>query len=215
VTTTLGRPAASRREQPLLVCVMVAAVVVAGYLAYFRLMSNAVPHLFARWPDDLLGLLRLLVDVSPYALLALVLLVWGRSVSQGLRGALCALVAGIADWGLQEAENAVFEHHRLTQTDLRLFDWTMTLLLPTLVALAWGLARRSGRAWLVGVLVAPGLAAVRHLLETRSSAYGTWELHHGQWWVGRLEFVAPMVVACLVCWLIEHAWPTAEIESSA
>lgn len=198
---------------------MVAAVVVAGYLAYFRLMSRAVPHLYGHWPNDLLGLLRFLVEVSPFVLFAAVLLVWGRSARQRVAGAGCALLAGGADWGIQEAfQKLVFERNHLTQTNLRIFDWTLTLVVPTLVALSWGLARRSGRAWLVGVLVAPGLAWAHHLLQLHNPHVQSWEFHHGQWWVTRLEFVAPMVVACLVCWLIElNRPPTSapEMRSSA
>jgi hypothetical protein len=208
--TTLGTTTPTRRDEPLLMCVLVAAVVVAGYLAYFRLMTQTiVPRLYAHWPDGSLGLLRFLIEVSPYALLALVLLAWGRSGRQRVAGALCALVAGVADWGIPYAfEKLVVEGDHLTQTSLRVFDWAMTLLLPTLVALAWGLARRSGRAWLIGVLVAPALAWVHRMLQLHNGAWQSWEFHHGQWWVGRLEFIAPMVAACLVCWLIEVGWPT-------
>jgi hypothetical protein len=214
--TTLGRPAPTRRDEPLVLCALVAAVVVAGYLAYFRLMTQAVPHLFAHWPRGLFELLQFLIDISPYALFAVVLLVWGRSVRQRMAGALCALVAGVADWGIRYAfDKLLFARGHLTPTNLRVFDWTMTLLLPTLVALAWGLARRSGRAWLAGVLVAPALAWVHHVLQLHSPDWQSWEFHHGQWWVVRLEFIAPMVAACLACWLIEALATPADMGSSA
>ncbi|HET7071682.1 MAG TPA: hypothetical protein VFI40_12710 [Nocardioides sp.] len=214
--TTLETRTPRRRDQPLVMCALVAAVVVAGYLAYFQLMTHTVPHLYGHWPTGFIGLLQFLVEVSPYALFAVVLLAWGRSLRRRLAGAVCALVAGVADWGIQYAfDKLIYERGHFTQTNARVFDWTMTLLIPTLVALAWGLARRSGRAWPVGVLVAPALAWARHMLQFHNSDFQSWEFHHGQWWVVRLEFIAPMVAACLVCWLIEVATGTSEMRSSA
>ena len=204
--TTLGTTTPTRRDQPLLMCVLVAAVVVAGYLAYFKIMIQVVPHLAGHWPDGLLGLLRFLVEVSPFALLGLVLLSWGRNGRQRLAGALCALLAGVASWGIPYAYQKLFyERDHITQTNLRVFEWMVTLLIPTLVALAWGLARRSGRAWLLGVLVAPALAGTHLMLQLHNGDWQSWEFHHGQWWVVRLEYIFPMVAACLVCWLIEWA----------
>lgn len=211
MTTTVGTPTPTRRDQPLLLCGLVSAVVVAGYLAYVRLVIHEIPHLFAHWPQDRLGLLRFLLTVAPYVLFAVVLLAWGRSTRQRVAGATCALVAGLADWGINEYFQRMAERHDLTATSYRLYDWSLTLLIPTLVALAWGLARRSGRAWVVGVLVAPLLAGIHRELQLHSPSFQSWEFHHGQWWVGRLEFLAPMVAACVVCWLIEVSWPSPRI----
>lgn len=213
---TLERPDPRRSDQPLVMCALVAAVVVAGYLAYFKLMSQAVPHLAGHWPAQHLEVLRFVVDVSPYALLALVLLGWGRSRRQRLAGAGCALLAGLADWGIQYAfDKLVYGRGQLSQTNARVFDWTMTLLIPTLVALAWGLARRSGATWPVGVLMAPALAWVHRMLQLHSGGVQSWEFHHDQWWVIRLELIAPMVAACLVCWWLEIATSRPEIGPSA
>lgn len=215
--TTLGTPTSTRRDQPVLMCVLVAAVVVAGYLAYYRLMTTQlVPRLLEHWPYAQLGLLRFLIDVSPYALLAVVLLVWGRSRRQRVAGALCALLAGVADWGIAYAfEKLVLDPDHLTAMNFRVYDWTQVLLIPTLVALAWGLARRSGRAWVLGVLVAPALAWVHHMLQLHNPDWQSWEFHHQQWWVLRLELIGPVVAACLVSWLIERGTSRPEMGSSA
>jgi hypothetical protein len=208
MSTTARTPAPQRRDQPLLVCAMVATVVVAGYLAYVRLVIREIPSLFAHWPQDQLGLLRFLLSVAPYVLFGLVLLAWGRSARQRVAGAACALVAGLADWGISEVFQRIVERHALTVNTYRLYDWSLTLLIPTLITLAWGLARRSGRVWVVGVLVAPLLAGIHRQLQLHSPDFQSWEFHHGQWWVGRLEFMAPMVAGCLACWLIEVGRPS-------
>jgi len=93
----------------------------------------------------------------------------------------------------------------MSQSVLKTYDWAMTLLLPTLVALAWGLARRRGQVWSVGVAVAPLLAAIDHQLMLHSLRWQSWHYEHADWWVRRLEFLAPAVIACLVCWLLEVA----------
>ena len=59
--------------------------------------------------------------------------------------------------------------------------------------------------------MAPLLAGIHRELQLHSPSFQSWEFHHGQWWVGRLEFVAPMVAACVVCWLIEVSWPSPRI----
>ena len=204
--TTSGSAAPSRRDESLLVCALVAAGVVVGYLAYVRIMTTRlVPRFYGHWPDSQLGLLRFLVEISPFVLLAVVLLAWGRTPRQRLAGAGCAVLAGLVDWGLQEVTQRLYEHDLLTTSRIKVLDWTLTLLVPALVTLAWGLARRSGRAWLVGVLVAPLLAGIHRYLQLHSADFLSWEYRHGDWWVNRLELIAPIVVACIVCWLIERA----------
>ena len=103
------------------------------------------------------------------------------------------------------------ERHDLTATSYRIYDWSLTLLIPTLVALAWGLARRSGRAWVAGVLVAPLLAGSTgsYSCTPPASSPGSSTMVSGGSAV--LEFLAPMVAACVVCWLIEVSWPSPRI----
>jgi hypothetical protein len=204
MSSSLGTSRIGQRDQPVAVCALVATLVVAGYLAYFRLMTtHLVPRLEGHWPQSRLGVLRFLIDVSPYVLLGVVLLLWGRTRRGRRAGALCAALAGLVDWGVQEAAERLYAHGVLSTTRINLLDWTLTLVIPTLVALGWGLARRSGRGWLVGVLVAPALAWTHRMLQLHSSRWQAWELDHGQWWVVRLELLAPMVAACLLCWLID------------
>jgi hypothetical protein len=144
--------------------------------------------------------------VTPYVLFALVLALWGIDARHRVAGATCAVVAGLVEWGLQEVlQHYVFEHDHMTQRILQTYDWTVTLVVPTLVALAWGLARRRGRIWALGIVVAPLLAAVHHQLLFHASWWQSWEFRHGTWWVLRLEFLAPIVIACVACWLLESA----------
>jgi hypothetical protein len=205
MTMTLGASAPTRRRQPLLLVPLVPLLLIAGYLVWIRVvLYHLVPRYLQHWPSNLLGLLRFLLETSPYVLLALVLLAWGRSARQRLAGAACAVVAGLVDWGLNEGYSRLFVHQgHITANQIRAFDWSLTLVIPTLVTLAWGLARRSGYAWLLGVLVASALAWGHRMLQLHNPNFVSWEFHHGQWWVSRLEFLAPMVLACLVCWLIE------------
>jgi len=208
MTTPFGSPTSARREQPLLVCALVAALVVVGYLAYFRVMTwHLVPRLYGHWPQSQLGLLRFLVETSPFVLLGAVLLAWGNTRRGRLAGASCAVLAGLVDWGLMEAAQKLYERDLLTTTRIKALDWALTLVVPTLVALAWGLARRSGRAWIAGVLVAPLLAGIHRHLQLHSAGFSSWETGRQQWWFGRLELIAPIIAACLVCWLIELGWP--------
>ena len=215
MTTDLGAPPAppSRREQSPVVSVLVAVATVAACLAFDRLVAfHLVPKLAPHWPHSLDTALGFVVVVAPFALLAAILAIWGLDARHRWAGAVCALLAGVSSWGIQYGyQKLFFERGHVTQTSLRVFDWTMTLLIPTLLALAWGLARRTGRTWVLGVAVAPALAWVQRSLQLHSTQWQEWQFRHDSWWLHRLEYIAPAIVAAVVCWLIERA----EIGSSA
>ena len=215
MSTYLGAPPAppSRREQSPFVCTLVAVATVAVCLGFERLVSvHLVPKLEPHWPHSLDTALGFVVVVAPYALLAAILAIWGLDRHHRGAGAACALLAGVSSWGIQYGYQKLFyERDHITQTNLKVFDWTLTLLIPTLLALAWGLARRTGRAWVLGVAVAPALAWVQRMLQLHSTQWRTWEFRHESWWLHRLEYVAPAIIAAVVCWLLDRA----EIGSSA
>lgn len=219
MTTPLGTPRVTPRRQPLLLCAAVAVAVMVVCLAVERtVVFHLVPRLARHWPHALLTELQLATTIAAYALFALALALWGISARHRLTGAACALFAGVLAWGIPYAYQKLFyEHDHITQTNLRVFDWIFTLTIPTAIALAWGLARRTGAVWILGVAVAPALAWVHRMLQLHSSPWQLWELRHHGWWLLRLEFLAPAVAACLVCWLVE--WmrepEDPEMESSA
>jgi hypothetical protein len=207
-TTVSAPPVTPRRQSPLLCLTVAAAVVVACVVVDRVVIYHLVPRLEGHWPSGLLTELQLLVTIAPYAVFALALALWGISARHRLTGAACALLAGLCAWGIPYAYQKVFyEHDHITQTNLRVFDWTLTLAIPTLIAVAWGLARRSGGAWLMGLLVAPALAWADHRLELHSQRWQTWHFAHSNWWLDRLEFLAPAVIAAVVCSALDRRTP--------
>jgi hypothetical protein len=206
MTTTLEAPETTRRGQPLLLSALVAAAIVTACVLFERYWTfHAIPSAFRHVHGVPLDVWQFVALLVPYAVLALALAVWGIDARHRLAGAVAAVGTGLVAWGFVEVlQRYLFDHGHMTQRVLQIYDWTFTLAIPTLLALAWGLARRRGRAWVLGVAVAPLLAALHH------HYYGQhwwqdWEFRHGSWWVLRLEFLAPAIVAGLVCWLLENA----------
>jgi len=207
MATTLGTPTTpTRNRQPLALSVVVAVVLVVAYVAYDRLVvQHLVPRLVGHWPESLIGLLRFLVQAGPYLLLALVLIGWGIDAGRRLLGALAAVATGVVAWGVPYAyQKLVYEQGNSSVRLIELYFWLMVLLLPTGLALAWGLARRTGRLWAAGVLVAPALSAVHYELQHHNPDFLSWEFHHQTWWFNDAEFLTPVVLACLLCWALEH-----------
>ena len=161
-------------------------------------------HLLGRslWVAELVQALLLCV---PFVL-ALVL--WGRDLARGVGAAAVAVVAAAYVATL----NYVFERYvfgqgdGFTRTSLRVFEWLSLLVVALLVPLAWGVARRAGRLWVVGLVVGPVAAALLHELELRSA---WWQqrvtpIDPGYHWVyDAAVYVAPFVLAALACWTIE------------
>ena len=113
---------------------------------------------------------NLVVTVLPAVPLALVVLFWARSRSLGVLAALVALesaqcwstyVASCScGWWSPATVDAADRMVSVTQ-------WAVIVLLPTLAALAWGIARRRGRAWVPGLLVAGALAIPLRYVDAR------------------------------------------------
>ncbi len=140
----------------------------------------------------------------PYAL---ALLLWGRSLARGVGGAGVAVVAGLVLWAI----NWVFQDHIWSsgvpgRTSLRVYDWSILLTMAVLVPLAWGVARRSGRSWTLGLLVGLVVAVVLRELQVRS---WWWQNHvspgwlHPHWQIEAVVYVAPFVLAVLAGWALE------------
>jgi hypothetical protein len=153
------------------------------------------------------AVLRLLIVAPEYGLLAVAVALIARSTIRGTTAVALATAAGAVAWG-----SSLLLHH-LVQTphDLVAHHGTATFIndvtiiaVPLLAALAWGAARRTGRFWLIGVVVAPAMR---------------WWIEHGQWWfnltdghsfrvtegVGMALAILPVLLAILACWALEQA----------
>jgi hypothetical protein len=107
---------------------------------------------------------------------------------------------------LGEPETVRLSHLRAELPDLSPLTPTtsevlMAMAVPALVALAWGIARRRGRWWPVGVIVAAGLGFL--VVHQRPPLFTSldWVLAMAVWagWS-----IAPAVVGGVVSWWLEH-----------
>jgi hypothetical protein len=197
------------RRQSLAVCVLAGAGVVVGWVLYRHYLFPHVTDLLVRW--DAVTTRFWLFYLTQTALLfvpyALVLLLWGLDRGRGVAGAVVALATGAYLWGLGEVfANYVWESGHEGATSVRIFEWANLLVPAALVPLAWGLARRTGRGWVTGVLVGPVVAAVLRELDQR------WSWWHDRvsalgpsyhWPYAAVVFVVPLVLAALACWALE------------
>ncbi len=197
----------ARDGEPLLVSALVAAAVVTVFLFFDHWWSlHGISTVVQWWGSAPFDAYVFISAMVPAALLAVVLAIWGIDGRHRLAGGLGALAAGLIDWGLQEVlQRFVIQHDHTSQSVLLAYAWVVTLTIPTLATIAWGLGRRRGVAWWLGVPVAPLLAGLHHEADLHSTSFQTWQFRHDAWWVHGLEFLTPIVVACIVCWLIERA----------
>ena len=209
MSTTLRTPRTTTGRQSVTLCVLVATAIVVAWVLY---RHYVFAHLAGRivgwapfgnrfWVVDLVSALLLSL---PYAV---ALLLWGRDLSRAAAGATTALASGLYLWALDQVfANYVWDSRASTATSLRIFTWASLLVVAALVPLAWGLARRSGRDWILGILVGPAVAALLHELVVHSS---WWQRevalyqHRWSWVLQAVVYVAPFVLAALACWAIE------------
>jgi hypothetical protein len=202
-------PAAARRSPPLLICALAALAVVVGWLAYLRWVYHHLEDRVVGWRlfgehYSMINLATIVLGVLPFAI---ALLLWGRRFVGRIGGALVALAAAGYLWGLQQALSDHIDTDFPSQAWVTAYQWAYELVLPTLVALAWGVARRRGRIWTVGLIMAPWCASLGRELALHS----TWWRHHvvlnrhGYAWLLEPTVVWPAVAAAVVCWLIDAA----------
>lgn len=181
------------------------AVVVAELVLAVLWYPWVVDHLVLRSSLPY-AVLRLLIVLPEYVLLSLAVAAIARSAIRGTTAVTLALAAGAVTW----TASLVLHHLVSTPGDLAAHRGTATfindgtiILVPLLAVLAWGTARRTGRLWLLGILVAPGLR---------------WWIEHGQWWfnltnghafrlteaVGMGLAILPVLLAILACWALEQ-----------
>ena len=213
VNADLENSSGARRGRSTLISAGVAIAVIAGWLAYYHWVY---PHLMQRIYDawtiqTMTGFyLSALVDAMvryflPYAL---VLLLWGRTGRRRLGAALCALAVGMYMWALWVIFDKWVWGDNASSAQVSAYNWANLLVVSAGIALAWGIARRWGRVWMFGLLAAPVLAALTYELANHSSWWRTHLLFDHQRshdLTRQMVFIAPAVIAAMICWLIDVA----------
>jgi hypothetical protein len=181
------------------------ALIAAELLLALLWFPWVVEHLVLH-SDAPFEVLRLLIVAPEYLLLALAVDLIGLTRARRVAGVCCALLAGLVSWGasvlVSHLVSAPFDlvRHR----DLLTFvDRTTLVVVPLLGALAWGVARRSGR---LGLLAAP-LAPLLHYWIQHSQWPSTLQRHltfRGSEAVGMSLVILPVLLAILAGWALEQ-----------
>ena len=150
--------------------------------------------------------LRLLIVLPEYLLLAIATYLVARRPVLRLPAATLALLAGLVVWGLTivmshlaHTEAEVAAHRSVLDT----LSWIGVISVPTLAALSWGVARRQGGLWLLAVPIAPAL----HWWFGRSDwtfRLGTHFGFRGSETVGMAFVIIPVLLAVLAGWALEQ-----------
>ena len=180
-------------------------LVVAELLLAFLWYPWVVDHLVVRssLPFEVL---RLLIVLPEYLLLAIAVHLVARRAALRPPAAALALLAGLVVWGwsvgvshLASTPSALAAHRHLLDP----LNWIVMITVPTLAALAWGVARRRGSLWLLAVPLAPALhgwlqhsdwtfRAQMHLAFRKSEV------------VGMAFVIVPVLLAILAGWALEQ-----------
>jgi hypothetical protein len=211
VTATVGdpaRPTTQPPRQPLGLCAVVAVGVVVGWLAYdYWVLPRLYSHVLT-WAvvDQRWWLVNLTFVLLGYLPFAAALLLWGRTPARRVASALIALGTAGYVWGLYQVFSNYVWGDNASNASVRVYTWAALLVAPTLCALAWGVARRWGRLWVVGLLVAPVVAVVLRELDLR---WAWWHTHliaprGDHQLMNEIVVVLPIVAAALTCWGIDE-----------
>ncbi|MGK2879728.1 MAG: Hsp70 family protein [Mycobacterium sp.] len=138
--------------------------------------------------------------VAPYLYLIAAVLLFGRTSSRRRDAALVALVAFGVHLGASAAAPA-FSHAALYPRLVYGFAGAIALM-------AWAIARRRRRGWLIGlVLAAPGIVAIRYVdkLPPRLlDVLGT--IGDSAWLAEWVQYVGSFVVCSVVLWAADAMW---------
>jgi len=190
---------------------VVAIGVIVGWLAYYHwVYPRLMQRIYDAWTiHTMTGFyLSALVEamVRYFAPYALVLLLWGRTGRRRIGAALCALAVGLYMWALWVVFDKWIWGDNAAPDQVAAYEWANLLVISAAIALAWGIARRWGRIWMLGLVAAPILAAVTHELASHSSWWRSHLLPDYQGihdFTRQMVFIAPAVIAAVICWLIE------------
>jgi hypothetical protein len=180
------RSSAEPTDRELQTGVGVSAALIAGLVLVHLAMAYSISTL----PDlihDMVGPIAgdgaadLFLDVLPLVPLALVVLGVGRTVLRGSAACLVVVVVALLT-------------HELTGS------WQLTALLPLGAALAWGVARRDGRWWVAGLVVAPLVALLIRWMDPNPFAddVALWASLRAL-----VLHVVPAILSGLTCWALE------------
>jgi len=153
-------------------------------------------------------------QMMPFLLLALVVAVHAIRPGRALGAALAALAGGALLIAHSELVRWIYQDHRINPSyhQMEAIGYVVAMGVATTAALAWGLSRRHGLRWPLGLLVAPAGAALTLWTDwTSRLAWARFDNPFDTASVRRAEIVhtvalmIPVVAACVVCWLIDAA----------
>jgi hypothetical protein len=150
--------------------------------------------------------LRLLIVAPEYALVAIAVYLVARRPALRLPAVALALLAGLVVWGWSIVNSRLAHTPADTAAHRQLLDtlsWISIISVPTLAALAWGVARRQGGLWLLAVPLAPAL----HWWFQHSDWTFREQMHFGLRGfeaVGMGFVIVPVLLAILACWALEQ-----------
>lgn len=147
----------------------------------------------------------------PYLPLAAVVAVRALSPARGLAAGLAALGGGAVLIAHNEFLRWVFEGNGVSPSyhERLALGYAVLMAASVLAALAWGLSRRHGRTWPLGLVVAAAGAALTLWTDwtRRFTSFGPFEadLIRRAELVHSVAVMLPIVAACVVCWLLDLA----------
>lgn len=182
------------------------ALVVAELLLAGLWFPWVVNHLVFGGNQQPFLVVRALIVFPEYLLLAGAVLLIGRSPARRAIAAALAVSAAVLIWlgdlVLTHVGNSpvALDLHRALDTAI---NDALLIVVPVLGAAAWGIARRSGRLWVLSLLLAPALR---------------WLVDRGDWWyriagdygfrvsevVGMSLVIVPVLLAILAGWALEQ-----------
>ncbi len=195
----------TRSSDVLVALALIAAELVLGWFTYDVAVAVS-HHLDSTRPVQWFFLML------PYLPLAAVVVVRALSRRRALTSGLAALGAGAVMIAYAELIRWIFAHHSGVSYHLvETLGHGALMSAAALATLAWGLSRRRGRGWPIGLLVAAAGAwlTIRtnwpaHVGWSQFSPLDTTGIRRSEL-IQTISLMLPVIAACVVCWLIDRA----------